>query len=150
MDKKRIYIINGANLNRLGRRDVRLYGTATLPDIEHELSAHYGAEVELVFRQYDGEGEIIGALQSAGDDASAAGVVINPGAYAHYSLAIADAISDLRQEGTKVIEVHISNIFSREEYRRRSVTGACCEGVITGLGTRGYRLAIEALLDHDA
>ena len=150
MDKKRIYIVNGPNLNRLGQRDAAIYGSETLGVIEKRLIDKFEDAVELVMSQHNGEGDIIDRLQLAADDAAATlGVVINPGAYAHYSYAIADAIADLAYAGVKCIEVHISNIAAREQYRRQSVTAVACHAMISGFGTAGYDMAVNYLLCHE-
>lgn len=135
-------IINGPNLNMLGRRDPAIYGSESLQEIADRLHALYPHE-RLLFMQSNSEGEIIDMLQKYGHDGDCRGVVINPGAYAHYSYAIADALHDLP---VAAVEVHISNIHSREGFRRRSVTAEACRGVIAGLGTDGYRLALEHLM----
>lgn len=145
MVRNKIYIINGPNLNRLGRRDRNIYGGMTMEECLAGLRNAF-PDVEIACSQSNGEGAIIDMLQQAGDDESAVGVVINPGAYAHYSYAIADAIADLRSEGIPAVEVHISNIHGREEYRRRSVTAPVCTGCIAGLGMEGYALAVRYLL----
>ncbi|MDE7180817.1 MAG: 3-dehydroquinate dehydratase [Muribaculaceae bacterium] len=140
-------IINGPNLNRLGRRDPATYGTATLADI---LTAASGAAPDYGQRTFQSncEGDIIDAIQQATDDSRCAGIIINPGAYAHYSHAIADAIRDAREAGRAVVEVHLSNIHAREEFRARSLTGAACNTIITGAGGYGYALARMALAHH--
>lgn len=141
---KKILILNGANLNRTGQRSPRYYGTesfdAFLPSLQDSF-----ANVEILYSQHNGEGDIIDALQAACDDEEVCGVVINPGAYSHYSLAIADALADAMEGGMPVVEVHLSNIAAREDFRHHSVTGARCKGVIAGLGLDGYRLAVQYL-----
>lgn len=137
-----ILIINGPNLNRLGLRDNKIYGSATLPQLEEMLNKRFGND-NLEFFQSNCEGEIIDKIQECGNGSLCSGIVINPGAYAHYSYAIADAIADAK---IPVVEVHISNIHSREEFRRKSVTAANCIGVISGLGAEGYALGIEWLI----
>lgn len=145
MEKKKIHIINGPNLNRLGRRSPAIYGTTGMEECLHEISVAF-TEVETKYFQSNCEGEIIDCLQRIIEEGDSAGVIINPGAYAHYSYAIADALADLRENGVKVVEVHISNIASREEFRRTSVTAAQCTGYISGLGMKGYSLALRYLL----
>lgn len=135
-------IINGPNLNMLGRRDPAIYGSESLHDLADRLHALYPHE-QLLFLQSNSEGEIIDMLQKYGHDGDCRGVVINPGAYAHYSYAIADALRDLP---VPAVEVHISNIHAREEFRSHSVTARACRGVIAGLGLEGYRLALEHLM----
>lgn len=137
----KIFVINGPNLNLLGEREPEIYGTATLSDVEkmcRERAEELGAEID--FRQTNDEGELIGWLQEAKQSADA--VVLNPAAFTHYSLAVRDAIS---ATGVPVIEVHISNIYGREEWRAKSVVSPVARGVIAGLGVKGYLLAIEAL-----
>lgn len=138
-----IQIINGPNLNMLGQRDPDIYGRLSLDDIIASLRAEFPHERLAAF-QSNSEGEIIDCIQRAGHDSECRGIVINPGAYAHYSYAIADALRDCPRPA---VEVHISNIAAREEFRQRSVTGAACRGIISGLGAAGYRLAIDFLLN---
>jgi 3-dehydroquinate dehydratase-2 len=139
----RILLINGPTLNTLGTREPEIYGTLTLADIEQRVAARakeLGAEVRTF--QSNHEGAIIDFIQqeSAGADA----IIINGGALTHYGLSLRDALAAC---GIPAIEVHISNIHAREPFRRRSVTGAVCKGVITGLGWRGYIFALEALVE---
>jgi 3-dehydroquinate dehydratase II len=139
----RILVIHGPNLNLLGTREPSVYGTQTLADVNDVIAAAAGdLRIETTCAQYNGEGEIVAALHAA--MLSYAGIVINPGAYSHYSYAIADAIASI---GLPVIEVHLSNIAAREEFRRRSVTAAACRGSISGLGTGSYTLALRALAE---
>lgn len=139
----RILIINGPNLNFLGKREPSTYGTTTLWDLENHLKEKFTG-VKLEFYQSNSEGAIVDFLQKA-MDGSAAGVVLNAGAYSHYSYAIRDAIAMLP---VPVIEVHISNTYAREEFRRSSVLSSVCKGVIAGLGTEGYDLAVEYLMEN--
>lgn len=135
-----IHILNGPNLNRLGQREPGIYGGATLADIEakaRERAATHGFDV--VFRQSNHEGDLVEWLHEAGDSA---GVVINAGAYTHTSVALHDAI---RTVDAPVIEVHLSNVFSREAFRHHSMLSAVAKGVICGFGTGSYLLAIDAL-----
>jgi 3-dehydroquinate dehydratase-2 len=144
-EKKKIMIIHGPNLNLLGKREPEIYGTMTLEEINTEiikLAEERKIGVEIV--QSNSEGSIIDALHLAMDWAD--GIVINPGAYTHYSLAIADAV---RAIGVPVIEVHLSNIYAREEFRRHSVIVSACVGQISGLGWRGYLAAVNALMERD-
>ena len=137
----RILIINGPNLDILGKREPAVYGTLSLWDIENHLKESY-RNVTLEFYQSNDEGGIIDALHKA-IDGSAAGVVLNPAAYTHYSYAIRDAVAALN---VPVIEVHLTNVHAREEFRRHSVIAPVCRGVIAGFGARSYELAIECIL----
>lgn len=134
----KILIINGPNLNMLGRREELFYGTESFEKILAQLQEKF-PEVELDYFQSNVEGEIITRLQQAADE-KIHGIVINAGAYTHYSLAIHDAL--LIPQTIKV-EVHLSNIYQREEFRRKSVLSAACDGVIAGFGKESYRLAID-------
>ena len=137
----RVLVVHGPNLNLLGERQPEVYGTQTLVQLDAAIAD--GARelgIEVVCAQYNSEGRIIDALHAARNDY--AGVVINPGAYTHYSYAIADAISAI---GIPVVEVHLSNIAAREGFRRVSVTAAACRGSVSGLGAHGYILALQAL-----
>jgi len=136
-----IWVIHGPNLNLLGEREPDVYGRTTLAELDAELErlgADLGVRVEC--RQANGEGQIIDLLHEARLRAS--GVVINPGGYTHTSVAIGDA---LRGISIPAIEVHISNIFAREDFRQRSLTGAGCLGVVMGLGLESYHLALRCL-----
>lgn len=137
----RVWVLHGPNLGALGLREPAVYGTVTLAEIDRRLEER-GREIGLEVRcaQYDGEGELVGAIHRAGREAG--GLVINPGAYAHYSLAIADAI---RAIPIPCVEVHLSNIWARESFRHTLVTAGACRGVIAGLGVHGYLLALEAM-----
>lgn len=136
-----IAIINGPNLNLLGSREKDIYGSENFEAFLDEL-AEYFPEDEISYAQTNVEGELINLIHFFAEEAD--GIIINPGGYSHTSVAIADAI---RAIDTKVIEVHISNIFSREEYRHTLLTAAACIGIISGLGLESYRLAAEYLLD---
>lgn len=136
---KHIEIINGPNLNLTGIREPEVYGRITMEEMVAGLRERF-PEVEIGYFQSNIEGEIIDRLQAVGF--SADGIVLNAGGYSHTSVAIHDAIAAIT---TPVIEVHISNIYAREEYRRHSLLSDACRGVICGLGLEGYRFAIEAL-----
>lgn len=140
MDK--ILIINGPNLNLLGVREPGIYGKVSMDDYLNALRLDYpGLSIE--YFQSNHEGEIIDRLHDVGFDPFLRGIVLNAGAYTHTSLAIADAISAIERP---VVEVHISNVHSREEIRHRSLISGVCRGVIAGFGLDSYRLGIEALL----
>lgn len=141
----RIAVINGPNLNKLGSRDTYTYGRETLAETNAKLQKAF-PDVELNFFQSNSEGEIIDTIQSANADQSTVGIVINPGAYAHYSYAIADAMADCT---LPVVEVHISNIHAREDFRAKTVTGASAAAIISGCGRMGYQLAITYILSID-
>jgi 3-dehydroquinate dehydratase-2 len=133
----RILIINGPNLNLLGTREPEVYGTVSMADYLEKLRSEFTSH-DLEYYQSNIEGEIINRLQVDNFDA----VVINPGAYTHYSYAIADCLKNISKPK---IEVHISNIYKREEFRQKSVTAANTDAVLSGFGMDGYRLAILSL-----
>ncbi len=132
-----IHIINGPNLNLLGKREPAIYGNESFDDYLKQLESKY-PNVQLHYFQSNVEGEIINYLQEQGFSADA--IIINPGGYSHTSVSIADALKAIT---TKAIEVHISNVYARETFRHQSITGANCVGVISGLGLKGYALAID-------
>lgn len=136
----KLMIINGPNLNMLGKRDTEQYGTETLDDIEQFLTDRF-PEYDFIFTQSNLEGDIIDAIQSL-LDSSVDGLVANFGGYTHTSVAIRDALDMLN---IPVVEVHLSNIHAREEFRERSITGAKAEGIITGFGKHSYVLGVQAL-----
>ncbi|HCN85113.1 MAG TPA: type II 3-dehydroquinate dehydratase [Sphingobacteriaceae bacterium] len=136
----KIQIINGPNLNLLGIREKSIYGETSFESFFDELRAKYSV-VELEYFQSNVEGEIINKLHEVGF--SYDGIILNGAGYTHTSVAIADAIAAIK---TPVVEVHISNIYAREEYRHISLTGKNCKGVLTGFGLEGYRLALESFL----
>jgi 3-dehydroquinate dehydratase II len=139
----RVLVLHGPNLNLLGERDPEIYGSQRLDEINAAIARDASAAgIEVHCEQYNGEGQIIDALHAARN--VYAGVIINPGAYAHYSYAIADAIAAI---AIPVVEVHLSNVAAREAFRRTSVTAAACRGVVSGLGGAGYRLALRALAE---
>ena len=141
----RILLINGPNLNRLGHRDPAVYGTPTLAEIEDAFTARVKERgAECVCFQANGEGQIIDFLQGEipnGVD----GIVINPGALTHYGLSLRDALQDV---GAPIVEVHLSNIHAREEFRRRSVIAPIARGQMTGFGWRAYLWALDFLADE--
>lgn len=137
----RILVINGPNLDTLGSRDTAIYGTLTLAEIEAAIKERASTlGVNVVFFQSNTEGSIIDHLQL--ESGNTQGIIINPGALSHYSIALRDAISNL---AVPIIEVHISNIYAREEFRHHSVTAPVVQGQITGLGWRGYLSALDYL-----
>lgn len=139
-----ICIINGPNLNLLGKRQPEIYGTTSFEDCLRELRAEF-PDTPIEYYQSNSEGEIIDKIHRLGyDTPECTGIVINPGAYAHYSIAIADAISSIR---IPVIEVHISNIHAREEFRHKSVTAPSCKAMLCGFGFPGYSLAVRYLIN---
>lgn len=140
---KKIAILNGPNLNRLGKREPDVYGDETLDDLESMLRADIeGQDVELLFFQSNHEGALIDKIAEL-DDAGIDGLIFNPGAFTHTSIALHDA---LKGSSLTNIEVHISNIYQREEFRQHSLTAPASLGVISGLGFNGYRLALQHLL----
>ena len=140
---KTIFVINGPNLNMLGAREPDYYGSGTLKDIEDACAqTARGLGLTTEFRQSNHEGELVDWIQESGDKAS--GVVLNPAAYGHTSIALHDAV---RTVDIPVIEVHLSNIHAREEFRHRTLVGPAATGMICGLGPQGYLLAVRALAD---
>lgn len=134
-----VYVLNGPNLGRLGTRQVDIYGVTTYRDLV-ELCERTGAGLglDVIVRQTDAEHEMLGWLHAAADEQAA--VVLNPGAWSHYNYAVRDACAMLR---ARLVEVHISNIHAREQFRHHSVVSAVATGVICGLGVDGYRLALQ-------
>ena len=137
---KKILIINGPNLNLLGKREPDTYGDKSFDDYMKQLVVEF-PELELATYQSNVEGEIINKLQEKGF--SYAGIVLNAGGYTHTSVAIADAVAAIK---TPVIEVHISNVYAREEYRHHSLMAKNCLGVIVGFGLDSYKMAINTFL----
>lgn len=143
---KTIGILNGPNLNRLGKREPGVYGRETLADLESRLTVEAAAlGVRIECFQSNHEGELIDRLH-AWADASVAGVVMNPGGYTHTSVALRDAIASIAP--IPVLEVHISNVHAREEFRHKSLTAGAAAGVIAGLGLAGYSLALNHLAER--
>ena len=136
----KLLILNGPNLNLLGVREPGVYGTKTMEEVYESLVASY-PEVELSYRQSNVEGELVNLLQEFGFDWD--GIILNPGGYTHTSVALRDCIAAIK---TPVIEVHISNVHAREDFRRVSLIAPVCKGGIYGMGTDGYELALRAFL----
>ncbi len=137
----KIVVLNGPNLNLLGKRDPDVYGKMTLRDIENSLTEEFPG-IEFTFVQSNHEGELIDAIQAARDD-SADALIANWGGFTHSSVAIHDALELLT---IPKVEVHLSNIYAREEFRERSITGRAMDGIITGFGPDSYLLGVEAAL----
>jgi 3-dehydroquinate dehydratase II len=146
-----VYVLNGPNLNLLGLREPEIYGEATLADVEQsclEVANELGWD--LAFRQTNREGELVDWVQEAGwaqSAGEAVGAVLNAAAYTHTSVALYDAIAG---SGARVIELHISNVFSREQFRHHSYVSPAAAGMIAGFGVAGYPLALRALADLSA
>ena len=139
----RLFILNGVNLGTLGQRRPEIYGILTLNDIEKLLREEF-QEVEFEFRQTDHEGEMVGFIREAADSA---GLVINPGAWTHYSYALHDALETV---DVPKVEVHLSNVHAREGWRRHSVTSSAVHAVVTGMGAHGYKAAVRYILERGA
>ena len=135
----KVIIINGPNLNLLGKRDVAIYGNISFEEYFSSLKENY-SDIELSYFQSNIEGELIDKLQEVGFSYDY--ILLNAGGYSHTSVSISDAISSIE---TPVIEVHISNIYSREEFRTKSLLSKNCKGVICGFGLDSYKLALESL-----
>ena len=138
----KIKIINGPNLNLLGKREPEKYGHSSFEEYLNLIIARF-PEISFEYFQSNIEGEIINAIHQSGS--SSDGIILNAGGYTHTSVAIHDAIISVK---TPVIEVHITNIFSREEFRHKSIISAVCKGTISGFGLDSYRLGIEALMEY--
>ncbi|MGO4570813.1 type II 3-dehydroquinate dehydratase [Microvirga sp. 2TAF3] len=139
-----ILVLNGPNLNLLGTREPGIYGSTTLADIEQRLKERAGDRAAVVLRQSNNEGDLVSWLHEAG--AAGAKVILNAAAYTHTSIALRDAISGAKAH---VIEVHLSNVHAREEFRHHSMIAPVVKGVICGFGPLSYELALEALLSAD-
>jgi 3-dehydroquinate dehydratase-2 len=139
---KTIAILNGPNLDRLGKREPEIYGHATLADLEAALRTEFGASATLDFFQSNHEGALLDKIAALAD-AKADGIVLNPGGFTHTSVALRDALAG---SGLRVVEVHISNIYRREAFRHESLTAPACLAVISGLGLEGYHAAVRFLL----
>lgn len=140
----KILIVNGPNINLLGTREPEIYGSLTLEDIQNELENYAKSiGVELVFFQSNVEGEIVNAIQKAKYEWNCNGIVINPAAYTHTSVAIRDAISAV---SLPAVEVHLSNIHAREEFRKNSFIAPVCIGQISGFGSDSYKLGLKGLV----
>ena len=139
---RKILILNGPNLNLTGTRQPDIYGSATMGQCVKELQKSFDGRLTIEERQSNHEGDIIDALQNAKSDGFD-GVVLNAGGYSHTSVAIRDAIT---AAGVPVVEVHISNIYAREEFRRHSVISPVCMGVVAGFGLKSYELALMSFI----
>lgn len=142
----KIQIINGPNLNLLGRREPSVYGADSLEEIERKIrDSTIDLDVDLAFSQSNSEGGIIDLIHSARYTDGVDAIVINPGAYTHYSIATRDAISAVE---IPVVEVHLSNIHAREPFRHVSIIAGACKGRLEGFGWRGYAAAVRMLADE--
>lgn len=140
-----IMVLNGPNLNRLGKRQPEVYGTTTLADVEKQLLERAGElGIDLYFRQSNHEGELIDWVHEAADQGWP--VIINPGGFTHTSVALRDALAEVA-DGAGFIEVHISNVHAREPFRAHSYLSPIARGVIAGLGTYGYVLALDSIVN---
>ncbi len=139
---KRLAILNGPNLDRLGKREPEIYGRATLADLEQALRAEFSSAAQLEFFQSNHEGALIDKIAALAE-AKFDGLVLNGAAFTHTSVALRDALAG---SGLRCVEVHISNIYKREEFRHVSLTAPVCIAVITGLGLEGYHAAVRFLL----
>lgn len=139
---RRILVLNGPNLNLLGSRETSVYGTTTLETIVADVRAAAAAhDIDVEALQSNSEGELIDALHATDAD----GVIFNPGAFTHYSIALRDAIASV---DVPVVETHLSNVHAREEFRHTSVVSAVCLGVVAGFGADSYQVALDALRRH--
>jgi 3-dehydroquinate dehydratase-2 len=138
---KKIIIINGPNLNLLGKREPDVYGDISFDEFFGDIKDVYSDEIQLTYFQSNIEGELIDKLQEVGFTYH--GIILNAGGYTHTSVAIRDAVAAIK---TPVIEVHISNIFAREEFRHTSLLSPVCKGIISGFGLESYVLALDSFL----
>ena len=142
MDTLSILVMNGPNLSRLGKREPEVYGRRSLDDINKGLAEAFPG-VAFDFFQSEEEGELLEKLFHCEDHGGYSGVILNAGALTHYSIALRDAISAV---SVPVIEVHLSNIYAREEFRRKSVISEVCSGVVSGFGANSYHLGVQGLM----
>ena len=141
--KKKIYILNGPNLNLLGEREPEIYGRSSLKDVEKSLNKIAKMNnLEIVFEQSNHEGELIELIQTASKESK--GIIINPAGYTHTSIAIYDALLSSK---LPIIEVHLSNIYKRENFRHISYVSKAADGIISGLGVEGYIFALKAMIN---
>ncbi len=137
----KLLVINGVNLNMLGQREPEIYGTETLKDIEQSIKQHCGEKgIDVDFYQSNTEGELVDCILYEKDRYD--GIIANFGAYSHYSIALHDCLSMLK---IPVVEVHLSNVHAREEYRHNLLTGSVSKGIICGFGSYGYIMAVDAM-----
>ena len=140
----KLLVINGVNLNMLGMREPEIYGNATLSDLKNQINSFCNDKnIEVSFYQSNIEGEIVNKIHEAMGVYD--GIIMNPGAFTHYSYALHDALTSVT---VPCVEVHISNIHKREQFRKKSVTAPACIGQITGFGFFGYIMAVEALVNY--
>ena len=138
----RLLILNGPNLNLIGKRETAIYGNVSLNDYLNQLKTNYSS-ILIDYQQFNLEGELIQAIHQANNTYD--GIILNPGAYAHTSIALRDAIKAI---DIPTVEVHISNVFQRESFRKHSYISDVCKGCIIGFGLQGYRLAVESFIYH--